>query len=268
MRQNIFTILCVGFLLFILGFIGLSLMTGHSILDFWKQKLLVIVELKDDVEENDLEKLQVQLENAIYVTPNTIDIITKDEAATLMREDYGNDFLSEDMDNPLHHVYTFNVTKAYSDTLALEGIRQELKQNEAVFDVFYEADLSQKVSKNLSNFLWYALGLSILFIFVAFFVVRQSVLLQQHAAQAEILNEEEDWRLPTMSDYMTRSFKNALWSGTIAVGGLMLSNYWMNTQLSEMTEFLQHSNIVIFLCILFVISVLVYLVATFFTVKK
>jgi cell division transport system permease protein len=267
MRQNILTILSVGFLFFILGFLGMSLMTGYSLLDFWKQKLLVIVELNDDVEENNLNQLQIQLENAPYATPNTLDIITKEEAADMMRNDYGSDFLSQDMPNPLHHVYTFNVTKEFSDTLSLEGIRKELKLNEAVYDVYYEANLSQKVSKNLSNFLWYAIGLSILFIFVAFFIVRQSVLLQIQHAKSLIISEEEDWRLPTINDYLVRNFKNALWSAALAVSGLILTSYWFGTYLGEIAAFLQNNAIVLFLSALTCITIMVYTVTTYFTVK-
>ncbi len=265
MRQNILTILSVGFLFFILGFLGLSFMTGYSLLDFWKQKLLVIVELNDDVEETDLTKLQTQLENAVYTSPNTLDIITKDEAAELMRADFGDDFLSQDMANPLHHVYTFNVTKDFSDTLALEGIRKELKQSDAVFDVYYEANLSQKVSKNLSNFLWYAIGLSILFIFVAVFIVRQSIIIQMQTAKSLIINEEELWQFPSLNDFLIRNLKNALWSGAIAVSGLILASYWLGTHLNEITDFLQNNQIVILLSILFIISILTYLTTTFFT---
>jgi cell division protein FtsX len=85
MRQQILTILSVGFLFFILGFLGLTLMTSYSLLDFWKQKLMVIVELNDNVEETDLNRLQTQLENAVYTSPNTLDIITKEEAAEMMK---------------------------------------------------------------------------------------------------------------------------------------------------------------------------------------
>jgi cell division transport system permease protein len=242
-------------------------MTSYSLLDFWKQKLMVIVELNDNVEETDLNRLQTQLENAVYTSPNTLDIITKEEAAEMMREDYGEDFLSQDLPNPLHHVYTFNVTKEYSDTLALEGIRKELVQNNAVFNVYYEANLSQKVSKNLSNLLWYAIGLSILFIFVAVYIVRQSVIISIQNAKSLINNEEELWRFPTLNDFLTRNTKNGLLSGVIAVSGLILASYWLGAHLGEITSFLQNRQIVIFLSILFIISVLVYTITTYFTYK-
>lgn len=265
MRQNILTIISIGFLFFILGFLGLSLMTGYSLLDYWKQKLMVIVELNDNVEENDISKLQVQIENAPYTAPNSVDIITKEEAAQMMKNDFGEDFLSNDLPNPFHHVYTFNVTKDYCDTLALEGIRKELKLNEAVFDVYYEANLSQKVSKNLSNFLWYAIGLSILFIFVAVFIIRQSVIIQMQKVATYIADGMEEWKVPTRSFYLTRSVKNALWSGIIAVGGLWLATIWIGSYLNEVAMFIQNQKVVIFLLLLFLVNVLVYLLTTYFT---
>ncbi|MFZ4545205.1 MAG: cell division protein FtsX [Saprospiraceae bacterium] len=265
MRQNILTVLSVGFLFLMHGLMGLSLLTCYSMLEFWKQKLMIIVELNDQVEENSLNKLQYQLENAAYTAPNSLNIITKDEAAELMKKDFGEDFLSADLPNPLHHVYTFNVTKDYCDTLALEAIREELKQNEAVYDVFYEANLSQKVSKNGTNFLWYAAGLSILFIFVAVFSVRQSVLIQIQSAKSILKDETERWHLPTMTSFLVRNAKNSLWSGAIAVSGVIIVNYKLNEQISEIAAFVQNTQLVLFLVILFLITVITYILSTWLT---
>jgi cell division transport system permease protein len=267
MRQNIFSTISIGFLFFILGFLGLSLMTGHSLIEYWKQKLMVIVELQDDVEETALEKLDVYLKNAPFVIASSLLIITKEEAAQMMKDEYGNDFLSEDLPNPLHHVYTFNVTKEFSDTLSLEGIRTELKKNSAVYDVYYEANLSQKVSKNISHFIGYGICLSVLFVFVAAFIIRQSLLLQMYDDSKQIKSEEEDWKLPTLQDYLIRYVKNALLSSVIAIGGLMILSYWLELNLGEITYFVQNSQIVIFLLALFFLNVLTHIATTYITYK-
>jgi hypothetical protein len=142
-----------------------------------------------------------------------------------------------------------------------------LKQHEAVYDVYYEANLSQKVSKNLSNFLWYGIGLSILFIFVAFFIVRQSVILQMQYAKSLIINEEEDWRMPSHNDFLIRNFKNSLWSAALSVSGLIIANYWFGIYLGEIASFLQNKEIVIFLSGLTFITIVTYISATYFTAK-
>lgn len=268
MRQNILSTISIGFLFFILGFLGLSLMTGHSLLEFWKQKLMIIVELQDDVEELALEKLDVYLRNAPFVNPQSLVIITKDEAVQMMKEEYGADFLSEDLPNPLHHVYTFNVTKEFGDTLALEGIKTELKKNEAVYDVYYEAKLSQKVSRNITHFIWYGVVLSLLFVFIAAFIIRQSLLLQMKEENNQIKNEDETWRLPTLNDYLLRYVKNALLSSVIAIGGLMAISYWLEINLGEITAFVQNTQIVVFLSILCLVNILTYVITTYFTFKS
>ena len=262
MRQNILTVLSVGFLFFILGFLGLSLLTGYSVLDYWKQKLLVIVELNDQVEEESLNSLQQTLENATYVAPNSLNIITKDEAAEMMRTDFGNDFLSADIPNPLHHVYTFNVARDFCDTISLEGIRSELRQNEAVYDVFYEARLSQKVSKNLTNFIWIGIALCILVIFVAVIVVRHSVIITISSAKSVLRDDTERWRLPTMPAFLGRNSKNALWSGAMAVCGLIAVSFTINSRFPEFSEFLPNERLVAYLFVLFFTTVLTYILTT------
>lgn len=242
-------------------------MTGHSLLEFWKQKLMVIVELHDDVEETELEKLDVYLKNAPFVNPQTLVIITKDEAVQMMREEYGEDFLDQDLPNPLHHVYTFNVVKEFSDTLALEGIRTELRKNQAVYDVYYETNLSLKVSKNIKHLIWYGIGLSMFFIFIAAFIIRQSLLLQMNSDRNQISNEEEMWRLPTLNDYLLRYAKNALLSSVIAIGGLMIVSYWLEINFGEITTFVQNTQIVVFLFVLCCINLLTHVITAYFTYK-
>lgn len=265
MRNNIFTIISVGFLFFVMGFLGLSLLTGHSALDYWKEKLLVIVELNDQFEEESLNNLQQQLLNATYTVPNSLNIITKDEAAEMMRNDFGNDFLSAGIPNPLHHVYTFNVNKDYCDTTSLEKIRTELRRNDAVYEVFYEAGLGGKVSKNMTNILWYGLALSILFIFVAVVIVRQSVVISISSAKSVLEDNTERWHLPTMSAFLVRNTKNSLWSGAFAVCGLIIVSFGISSWFPEITEFLQNAQLVVFLVILFVTTMMTYILTTWLT---
>jgi cell division transport system permease protein len=244
------------------GFLGLTILTGHSLVDFWKQKLLVIVELNDQVEEESLNRLQQQLENAEYTVPGSLNIITKDEAAEMMRKDFGDDFLSADIPNPLHHVYTFNVNSAFSDTLSLENIRTELREFDAVYDVFYEPNLSQKVSRNTTNFLWYGIAMGILFIFVAVIIVRQSVIISISSAKSVLTDDTERWRLPTMTAFLIRNTKNALWSGALAVCGLIIVSFRMNSIFPEISEFLQNAQLVVFLIILLACTILTYTLTT------
>lgn len=268
MQRNLTTICSIGFLLFIIGFMGMTLMISHAALDFWKQKLMIIVELRDDIEENTLNTLQTQLENAAYVVPSSLDIITKEEAAEQMKIEFGEDYFSEDLPNPLHHVYTFNVTKAFSDTLSLEGIKRELKLSEAVFEVFYEKDLSQNISKNISNLLWYIVAFGILFIFVAIFIVKTNVNLFLQQAKANITEPEEDWRLPTMNELLVRGIKNAIWSATLAVAALIAMSYWVANTFVEINTYIHSEQVVMMLCSLFAVSAIIYLVSTWWAAKQ
>ncbi len=270
MQKNISLILSLSFLLFLLGTMGLSLLTGYGLLDYWKQKLQVIVELRDDIEENELEALHIKLETAAYVSSNSLNIITKDEASDLMKKEFGQAFLSPELENPLRNIYTFNVQADFTDDAKLENIKNELLLNNVVADVFYEKKSSHHVVKNISNLLIYAFGLAILFVFVAVFLIRQHHIITWLQEKPNILNSEERDTLlqESKKNHLWQSFKNGLWSGAIAVIGLIGFHYWLNANLTDIALFLDNRYVIILFVSLMIISVLCYFLTTFFMQKK
>jgi cell division transport system permease protein len=268
--RNLTLIIVVSFLLFLLGFLGLSFLTGFGLLEYWKQKMQIIVELRDDIQEKDLGTLQIQLETAEYVNPNSINIITKDEAAGMMKQDFGDEFLTLDIENPLRNVYTFNVKPDFNDASKLEQIKSDLLKNAAVADVFYEKNMSQGIVKNLSKFLWSALGLAVLFVFIAVFIIRQHIVLTWTNEKVNIFLAEnsEEALAELKKSHFWRSIKNGLWSGAIAVTALMIYNLWFTQNFSELTSFIDNIFVIALFVFILIISVLCYTSTTYFLQKK
>jgi cell division transport system permease protein len=268
--KNLTLIITISFLLFLFGFMGLSFITGYGLLGYWQQKLQFIVELRDDLNENDFNELQILLESAPFVNENSLNIITKDEAVELMKNDFGDEFLTLDIENPLRNVYTFNVNANFSDAANLEKIKAQLLQNAAVADVFYEQNRSQGVVKNIANFLWVAIILAILFIFVAVFVIRQNIILNW-IKEKEIVfaAEDRDTALEnSKKENFWRNVKNGIWSGAIAILALIIYNFWFNQGFNELTAFTENIYIVVLFAIILIISVLCFVLTTFFLQKK
>ena len=268
--RNLTLIIAVSFLLFLLGFLGLSFLTGFGLLEYWKQKMQIIVELRDDIQKKDLDALQIHLESAAYVTPNSLNIITKDEAVEMMKQDFGDEFLSLEIENPLRNVYTFNVKPDFTDVSKLEEVKKDLLQNAAVADVFYEKNMSQGIVKNISKFLWSALGLAILFVFIAVYIIRQHTILTWINEKNAIFTAEnrEAALVESKKNHLWRSIKNGLWSGAIAVTALMIYNVWFTQNFSELTSFIDNIYVIALFAILLIVSVLCYILTTYFLQKK
>lgn len=268
--RNLTLVVVVSFLLFLLGFLGLSFLTGFGLLEYWKQKMQVIVELRDDIQEKDLTTLQIYLETAEYVNPNSINIITKDEAAEMMKQDFGDEFLTLDIENPLRNVYTFNIKPDFNEAEKLEEIKNDLLKNAAVADVFYEKNMSQGIVKNLSKFLWSALGLSVLFVLIAVFIIRQHVILTWTNEKVNIFLAEnsEEALVELKKRHFWRSIKNGLWSGVGAVAVLMIYNLWFTQNFSELTSFIDNVYVILLFVFILIISVLCYTLTTYFLQKK
>ncbi len=270
MKKNISLIVAVSFLLFLLGFLGLSILTGYGLLDYWQQKLQVIVELRDDIEEKDLNSLHLQLETAPFVISKSLNIVTKDEAFDLMKKEFGEEFLSLDVENPLRNIYTFNVQSNFSDVSSLEKIKLSLQENPAVAGVFYEKKNSQNSVKNMGNFIIYAVFLSILFIFVIIFLIQQHIQIRWLSDKNELLqteNRDENLSIYKKENF-ARNIKNSFWSSAIAIILLMIHNYWVNQNFNELSAFSDNVLVVSLFFSLLIISILCYLITTFILQKK
>jgi len=133
-----YAIISVALVLFLLGFFVLVVLQGQQVIKLSKEKVEIIVELKEDTAKDVREDLSARLAKTQYVKENSIKFISKEEGAELMRKEFGEEFILLDMPNPLYDVLTFNVRSQYMQPDSLSRIREVVRELNAVSDVFYQ----------------------------------------------------------------------------------------------------------------------------------
>ncbi len=265
-----YAIISVALVLFLLGFFVLVVLQGQQVIKLSKEKVEIIVELKEDTSEDLREDLSARLAKTQYVKENSIKFISKEEGAELMRKEFGEEFILLDMPNPLYDVLTFNVKSQYMQPDSLLRIREVVRELNAVSDVFYQESIADEIINNIQKLSLIALALGIFLLFVAFVLIHNTIRLALYANRFIIKNMElvgASWDFISRP-YIFRSMGHGLISGVLAVAGLALVVIGMQSLLPELGQLNDFFAFAILGIGLVILGILISCISTWFVVNK
>lgn len=226
-RPNyIFAIVSVALVLFLLGFFGLLALQASRLMQVLKEQVSLIVEVRETASPMDQSDLKASLEASPFLLPGTLSYLPKEKGLALLEEDFGEDLDKLDLPNPLLDVFTFHVKADYLEPDSLDRIRQVLREKPAVLDVYFQEGFVEVLARNLRKITWISLALSILFTFVAFALIHNTIRLALHSNRFLIKNMElvgASW------EFISRPFiRRSAWHGVLSgLLGISLLNILM-----------------------------------------
>lgn len=266
----LYAVISVASVLLLVGFFGLIILYAQRVVQLYKERVNILVELTEGVDTTDREQLAGYLSERTYFKPGSLIFISKAEAAEQMRETFGEDFLRLDMPNPFYDVVTFNVRASYMHADSLNAIRQSLRGLAAVNDVFYQENLVTKVGGNIRKIGYFAFATAIFFIFVAVTLIHYTVRLALYANRFLIKNMQlvgASWEFISRP-YLYRAIQHGALSGVVASGVLVLIVTWLQRNLPELHTLNIQTGMVLLALILIVLGVLINTWSTYIVVKK
>ncbi|HMU73671.1 MAG TPA: permease-like cell division protein FtsX, partial [Ferruginibacter sp.] len=141
----LYSIVSVTLVLFLLGFFGFILLYAQRVVTIFKERVNVLVEIKTDTDSIQVLDLEDHIKQLAGTRRGTIAFVSKEDAAQQMREVFGEDFVHLDMPNPFYDMVSFNVRAQYMNPDSLETMRTELREWQAVNDVYYQENLANKI---------------------------------------------------------------------------------------------------------------------------
>lgn len=266
----LYTIVSVTLVLFLLGLFGLLVLEGQLFIKSLKEKVEIIVELKEETTAGSVDSLKQYLAASSFLKPNSTRFISKEEGAAMMREDFGDEFLKLDMANPLYDVLVFNVvaSRMHPDSLIL--VRDNIRQFAFVNDVYYQEGLADAVADNLKDVSLIVFGAGIFFIIVAVALILNTIRLALYANRFLIKNMElvgASWGFISRP-YLWRSLGHGLLSGLLAVGLLAIVLWLWLSNLPEAGDLLNVPGIAVIFGAVLLLGMAIMLFSTYFVVKK
>jgi cell division transport system permease protein len=174
--------------LVLIGFFLLLFFHVNSITSIIKEKINVLVELRDDVTPQQIEQILNFLNREDRLVEESVRVIPEEQAAQLM----GDDFIIslDEIGNPFRKMISFNVKSNYYTDLFLAEIAGILRNSEGVHDVFYENVVIDQVKENIQKFSFGILSLAIIFVFLAVVIIYNTINLSMYADRWEIKTME------------------------------------------------------------------------------
>ncbi len=265
-----YSIIGVALVLFLIGSFALIVLNGQSLVNSYKEKMNIMVELKNELPNHEHLKIIQTLEGASFTKSGSVVFTSKEEAAKSLQKDFGDDFSSLGFSNPLYDVINFSTKATYTHPDSLSKIAADLKNNTNVIDVFYQEGLADDIEKNVGKIGFIALIIGVLFIFVAVTLIHNTIKLALYSNRFLIKNMElvgASWRFISRP-FLFRSLKNGFFSAIIAIAMLSGLIFFIKSNMVELTSLLDPYLIGILFSGILILGILITGLSTYYIVNK
>lgn len=266
----LYSIISVALVLFLLGFFGLVILHAQYLINTFREKVNILVELEDGTEQRDIDALLDRLAQSAFVKPNSIQYISKEEASESMQDDFGKEFLQLDLPNPFYDLISINVRANYMRPDSLEQVKAIIQEDSFVSDVFYQESLVNDIAENIQKVGYIALGIGLFFIFVAITLIHNTIRLALYSNRFLIKNMElvgASWEFISRP-YLLRSMLHGAISGLIAIGALIVVLLWAQRDLPELRNIQDLSSFIALFVLLLMVGILINVFSTYYVVNK
>lgn len=234
LRKYIYAIISIALVLLIIGFYGILLLFGQQAVDNLKENLEIIVELTPNATEENHKALTIYLKNQDYTKSNSIQFVSKEEGLKKLEDEFGDDLITFDFDNPLYDVITFHVNTQFAQSDALKAIKLELLENKAIQDVHYQDVIISNLESNSKQFGWLILLIGGLFLITAVALINNTVRLALNDNRFIIKNMQYVGATEgfIIRPYLRKAFMNGLISDLLAIAGIFGILIFLNQQIA------------------------------------
>jgi len=148
LRSSYFTTtISISLVLLILGIIGFLGLNAQRLSNYVKENIGITVYINESAKQVDVIKLQKLLDAKPYV--KSTELVTKEEAAEILKEDLGEDFIEFLGTNPLSSSINVHFYANYAKVDSLHVIKENLLQYSQVKEVVYQEDLLALIENNV-----------------------------------------------------------------------------------------------------------------------
>ena len=254
--------------LFILGLIGMLVLSTDNLTRHIKENFAVGVALKDGVKQQDLDQFIRAIEVAPYA--KGVQFISREDALQTLKDDLGEDFVEFVGDNPLNDRIDVFFRAEYADSRQVDSVATMLMKNDFVDSVDYNRIMLDEINSNIRTISLWLGAFAILFLVVSILLINNSVRLTIYSKRFTIRTMQLVGATPKFirRPFVNRLVGSALISAFIAL--ILLSGivYYLYQWQPEYRIVLDLRLIGALYCGLVVISVLITMISGRTAVRK
>jgi cell division transport system permease protein len=262
-------IISISLVLFLLGVLGLVLINARALSDYFRESLSFSIMLDEEAKEADIRMLQKDMDAKPYV--KSTEYISKDEAATKLKKDLGEDFIDFLGYNPLYPSIDVYLYAGYTRPDSVSKIEKYVLEYPFVKEVYYQESLLYLINENVRKISMFLLLLSSILLLIALTIINNTIRLSVYSRRFLIRTMQlvGATRSFIRKPFLLKSALHGLVSGLIAMLLLMgLLFYLIEKEFFFVLTF-QNAKLLLLLGVfIIIVGILINIISTFFSVNK
>jgi cell division transport system permease protein len=171
--STITTVISLSLVLFMLGLLGLLVLSAKKLSDHFKENIGFQIYLNDNAKEVDINKFQKTLDAKQYV--KSTEFISKEKAMELYKQDVGEDFVQFIGYNPLPSSIDLRLSASYANADSINWIKKEIIENQVVKEFDYKESLVDLINSRVNTISLFFLLFTGLLMIIALALINNTI---------------------------------------------------------------------------------------------
>ena len=261
-------VVSISMVLFLFGLLSFTIVNIKNVSTNFKESLTMSIYLKDEAKTVDINQIKNSLITSVFV--KDLNYISKEEAVSIMKTEFGEDFINELGYNPLINSFDINLVSEYVEDRKIDSISNLLREkNNFIDDIQYDRDLVSMMNTNLKKITMWMFPVTFLLIVISILIINSSIKLALYSNR---------WTIKTMQlvgatkrfirkPFIIKNVFLGLFSSFIASTLLYLTIFYVDKKIPFIDMFDNIYIIYIFLSVT-VLGVLISWISTYFATQK
>ena len=172
-------VIIMSIVLFLYSFFGLFLISSDSIINKFKEDFTVSIYLKENVKNIEINQLKNELLMSNFI--EKVNYISKEEAVTIMKEEYGEEFIKSLGFNPLLGSIDINLKSNYVNSKKLDSISRFILKKKYIDEIVYDRDFINMINNNIKKISFWIIPSIIFSLLITFLIINSSIRLSIYA---------------------------------------------------------------------------------------
>lgn len=263
-------VIATSTVLTLLGFYAILVFQGQSLLKELRESIVLVVELRPNSSEQEVIAFGNWLEQQAFAKTGSVRFVSKEEGAQILREEFGDDFLRFDLDNPLYNSYTVNLTEATIAENGLSKTRESINNRDEVLDTYVQDELVATLAKRVKSIVFIGLGFGLLLLLGVIFLMINTTRLALLNKAALIKNMElvgASWAFIS-KPFLFKSVQLGIVSGIFAFVLTLICSAYAKTWIPDLWRSIPITTFALLALLLLSIGVLLNFASTYFVIRK
>lgn len=268
-RPNYFySVLTISLVLYLLGTFCFLVLHANKLSNYFKENIIVSIEIKDLAKDADRLRLQKILDAEDFV--KSTEYVSKELAAERLKKNIKEDFIELLGHNPLYNSIDLNIEANYANVDSINKIEESLLINNIVKTIHYDKQLIKTIDTKTESVGFVLLGLSIILLLITLTLINSTIRLSMYSQRFLIKSMQLVGATSffIIKPFIFKSIWNGFVSGVIACLGLVLTINYAHQNLRDLTVLQDFPLQLIILAFVILAGIFISWFSTSFAVRK